>query len=83
MSNEEFYSSTINELNLRIEEYNRKLKQDMEANRISMSFAIASALKGKDIRIFKDESNDNEQRTVTKEEKVRELNELKSIFEKR
>jgi len=83
MSNEEFYSSTIHELNMRIEEYNRKLKQDMEANRISMTFAIASALKGKDFKIFKDENNENQQRLVTKEEKERELNELKSIFEKR
>lgn len=82
MSNEEFYASTVNELNLRIRGYNKKQKNDAELwhNLIKLGVACGQNLKkSKNFKLFEDDQ-ESKIGYISLEEKEKELDILESMF---
>lgn len=79
ISSFEYYELTPRELELMFEGYTEKFKNELEMYCIAIKVAIFNALKGKNHRLFSI-NNNKENKTISIEEKKKQLEELKRIF---
>lgn len=72
-----FYDLTPYELLLMFKYHNKKKREDMEEMKRVIAISVASAMNGKDYKLFEKE---HETKSITKEEKNETLSFLKNKF---
>lgn len=68
------------EIGLLINQSNEQQRDDLEALNVVFKVAIASVLKGKDMKIFKDDDKEEIETFTNPEEKQRELDDIFGSF---
>ena len=71
---------TVQEVSWLIEQNQVDQKDYYEMVSYSVKNAMISVMNGKDIKMFEDESEKEKEESFTKEDRVKELNELSRIF---
>lgn len=80
MNVEDFLNSTIYQILLKYEGFIEQRKEDIEMSKVAVMLGYASAKKGKEIKIFKEEEKQKVGR-ITTEEKEKQMKKLLKKFD--